>query len=132
MAASNPCSVMIGRILSLELGGEEGDGVRVHWYTPKTCKIPRRRSMYGRGSWSPDFVYDSSNKRVPDTGIESASTACYTFPSLLASRKLPAAIWVAVEENVEPPSEVDEKEEEEEKEKEEEGEDEEEPKYLRG
>ena len=35
MSVSNPCSVMIGRVLSKDLGEEEGDGVSVHWYTPK-------------------------------------------------------------------------------------------------
>ncbi|CAM9908980.1 unnamed protein product [Ascophyllum nodosum] len=113
MPISGPCSVMIGRILSKDLDGEEGDGVSVHWYTPRTRKKPCRRSMYGRDSWSPDFVYDSS-KRVADSGIGSASAACFTFPCLLASGKLPAALWVAVEENVEPPSEAEEEEEEEE------------------
>ena len=52
MPVSNPYSVMIGRILSKDLDGEEGDGVSVHWYTPRTHKNPCRRSMYGRGSWS--------------------------------------------------------------------------------
>ena len=42
---------------------------------------------------------------VVDSGIESASAACFTFPCLMASGKLPAALWVAVEGNVEPPSE---------------------------
>ena len=120
MSVSNPCSVMIGRVLSKDLGGEEGDGVSVHWYTPKRRKNPCRRSVHGRGSWSPDFVYDSNNKRVADSGIESASAACFTFPCLLASGKLPAAVWVAVEENVEPPSEAEGGEEEEEEEGEEE------------
>ena len=104
---------MIGRVLSKDLGGEEGDGVSVHWYTPKRSKNPCRRSVYGRGSWSTDFVYDSNNKRVADSGIESASVACFTFPCLLASGKLPAAVWVALEENVEPPSEAEEEEEKE-------------------
>ena len=58
---------------------------------------------------------DSNNKRVADSGIESASVACFTFPCLLASGKLPAAVWVALEENVEPPSEAEEEEEEKEK-----------------
>ena len=115
MPVSNPCSVMIGRVLSKDLGGEEGDGVSVHWYTPKRSKNPCRRSVYGRGSWSTDFVYDSNNKRVADSGIESASVACFTFPCLLASGKLPAAVWVALEENVEPPSEAEEEEEEKDK-----------------
>ena len=115
MPVSNPCSVMIGRVLSKDLGGEEGDGVSVHWYTPKRSKNPCRRSVYGRGSWSTDFVYDSNNKRVADSGIESASVACFTFSCLLASGKLPAAVWVALEENVEPPSEAEEEEEEKEK-----------------
>lgn len=113
MPVSNPCSVMIGRIVSKELDGEEGDGVSVHWYTP-TRKNPCRRSSYGKGSWSPDFVFDSNNKRVADIGIESASAACSTFRCLLASGKLPAAVWVAVEENVEPSSEAEEGEDEEE------------------
>ena len=113
MPVSNPCSVMIGRVLSKDLSGEEGDGVSVHWYTPKRSKNLCRRSVYGRGSWSTDFVYDSNNKRVADSGIESASVACFTFPCLLASGKLPAAVWVALEENVEPPSEAEEEEEEE-------------------
>ena len=115
MPVSNPCSVMIGRVLSKDLGGEEGDGVSVHWYTPKRSKNPCRRSVYGRSSWSTDFVYDSNNKRVADSGIESASIACFTFPCLLASGKLPAAVWVALEENVEPPSEAEEEEEEKER-----------------
>ena len=38
---------------------------------------------------------------VVDSGIESASAACFTFPCLMASGKLPAALWVAVEGNVE-------------------------------
>ena len=76
MPVSNPCSVMIGRVLNKDLGGEEGDGVSVHWYTPKRSKNPCRRSVYGRGSWSTDFVYDSNNKRVADSGIKSASVAC--------------------------------------------------------
>ena len=100
-ASLESISVMIGRVLSKDLGGEEGGGVSVHWYTPKRSKNPCRRSVYGRGSWSTDFVYDS-NKRVADSGIESASVACFTFPCLLASGKLPAAVWVALEENVEP------------------------------
>ena len=114
MPVSNPCSVMIGRALSKDLVGEEGDGISVHWYTPKRSKNPCRRSVYGRGSWSTEFVY-GSNKRVADSRIESASFACFTFPCLLASGKLPAAAWVALEENVEPPSEAEEEEEEEER-----------------
>ena len=95
-------------------------------YTPKRSKNPCRRSVYGKGSWWPDFVYDSNNKRVADSGIESASAACFTFPCLLASGKLPAAVWVVVEKNVEPPSEAEDEEGEEEEEEEEEGEEEEE------
>ena len=40
------------------------------------------------------------NRRIPDEGTESVDFVCFTFPRLLQSRKLPTAVWAAVEDNV--------------------------------
>lgn len=59
----------------------------------------------------PDIVYDSKiKKRFAYSGIGSASATCFTFPCLMASGKLAAALWVNVEGNVEPPSEAEKEE----------------------
>ena len=40
------------------------------------------------------------NRRIPDEGTESVDSACFIFPSLLQSGKLPTAVWAAVEDSV--------------------------------
>ena len=95
---SNPCSLVVGKIISMDLsGGNEGE-VTVHWYTPAR-KGKSRRAKYGRGVWSQEFVLEG-NRRIPDEGTESVDSACFTFPSLLQSGKLPTAVWAAVEDSV--------------------------------
>jgi len=92
---SSPCSLLVGKILSVDSGRGE---VNVEWYTParnRRC----RRSMYGKGICSQQFVLEGG-RRVADVGTESIDSACFTFPSLLQSGKLPAAVWAAVEECV--------------------------------
>ena len=95
---SNPCSLVVGKIVSINLSrGNEGE-ITVHWYTPAR-KGKSRRAKYGRGVWSQEFVLDG-NRRIPDEGTESVDSACFTFPSLLQSGKLPTAVWAAVEDSV--------------------------------
>ena len=89
---------MVGKIVSINLSrGNEGE-ITVHWYTPAR-KGKSRRAKYGRGVWSQEFVLDG-NRRIPDEGTESVDSACFTFPSLLQSGKLPTAVWAAVEDSV--------------------------------
>ncbi|CAN0222306.1 unnamed protein product, partial [Scytosiphon promiscuus] len=95
---SNPCSLEVGQIVSVDLTADEGGEVIVHWYTPAR-KQKCRRSRYGKGVWSPVYVMEG-NRRVPDKGRESVNSACFTFPSLLQSGKLPTAVWAAVEKSV--------------------------------
>jgi len=126
--ASNPCSVVVGKIEEV-VRNDDGDELVVKWYAPKRRTMPRRRSMYGRGGWAQDFTVqkrsDGSSVRVAETGRESVHCACATFPELLASNQgLPQFVWDAVSDSVHPPpedEEVEEEEEEEEKEEEEGG-----------
>ena len=51
---SSPCSLLVGKIVSMDSGRGE---VTVEWYTPahnRRC----RRSMYGKGIWSQQFVLE--------------------------------------------------------------------------
>ena len=98
MELSNPCPLEVGKIVSVDLSAADGGEVTVHWYTPARTK-KCRRSKYGKGVWSPSFVVESS-KRIPDQGTDSVRAACFTFPSLLQSGKLPTAVWAAVEDIV--------------------------------
>ena len=82
----------------MDLSGDNRGGVTVHWYTPAR-KGKSRRAKYGRGVWSQEFVMEG-NRRIPDEGTESIDSACFTFPSLLQSGKLPTAVWAAVEDSV--------------------------------
>lgn len=85
----------VAKIVSVDLSAGNGGEVTVHWYTPvsnKKCS----RAKYGRGVWSADFMMEN-NKRVPDLGTESVHSACYTFPVLNKSQKLPFGVWAAVE-----------------------------------
>ena len=89
---SNPCSLVVGKMVSKDLSGDNGGEVTVHWYTPAR-KGERRRAKYGRGVWSQEFVMEG-NRRIPHKGKESVDSACFTFPSLLQSGKLPTAVWL--------------------------------------
>ena len=123
LAATNPCSVDVGQIMEV-VREDEGDELVVHWFTPKRRSIPRLRSQYGKGGWSPQYNLKTKNDgtkvRVPDKGRESVHAACATFPSLLASTAaLPQFVWNAVQESVPSPDENEEEEEDEEEEEEE-------------
>lgn len=129
LAATNPCSVDVGQIVEV-VREDEGDELVVHWFTPKRRSIPRLRSQYGKGGWSPQYKLkkkaDGSTVRVPDKGRESVHAACATFPTLLSSTAaLPQFVWNAVEESVPAPDDGlnEEPEEEEEEEEAEEQED---------
>ena len=95
---SNPCSLVVGKLVSMDLSGGNQGAVTVHWYTPAR-KRKSRRAKYGRGVWSQGFVLEG-NRQIPDEGTESVDSACFTFPSLLQSRKLPTVVWAAVEDSV--------------------------------
>lgn len=84
--------------MALDLTADNGGEVTVHWFTP-VRKRKCRRSRYGKGVWSPVFIKDG-NRRIPDRGIDSVNSACFTFRSLLQSGKLPTAVWTAVEKSV--------------------------------
>ena len=108
LPATSRCSLVVGKIMGV-VRGEEGDELKVHWYTPKRSKIPRRRSLYGKGGWSEAFKLKSgSHVRVPDKGKESVECACATFPALLSGIDfLPQFVWDAVADSVPPPDEVE-------------------------
>ena len=78
---SSPCSLLLGKIVSVDSSGHGRGEVTVQWYTPE------------------EFIIEGG-RRVPDVGTESVDSACFTFPSLLESRKLPTAVWAAVEDSV--------------------------------
>ena len=90
LESSNPCSLVVGKINSMDLNGDNEGEVTVHWYTPAR-KGKSRRAKYGRGVWSQEFVVEG-NRRIPDEGTESIDSVCFTFPSLLQSGKLPTAL----------------------------------------
>ena len=115
---SNPCSLVVGKIVSVNSSGGGGGDVSVHWYTPAR-KQKCRRSKYGKGVWSKQFVIEGG-RRVPNMGTESIDSACFTFPSLLQSGKLPTGVWAAVEDSIPTTSLVEESESEGEDENEEE------------
>ena len=108
LPATSRCSLLVGKIMGI-IRGEEGDELKVHWYTPKKSKIPRRRSLYGKGGWSEAFkLKRGSHVRVPDKGKESVECACATFPALLSGTDfLPQFVWDAVADSVPPPDEVE-------------------------
>lgn len=95
---SNRCPLVVGKIVSVEFTGEQGGEVCVDWFTPVSRK-KCRRSRYGRGVWSQEFLKEG-NKLTPDRSTESIKAVCFTFPSLLQSGKLPSGVWAAVEESV--------------------------------
>lgn len=95
---SNPCPLVVGKIISVDMGGEHGGAVTVNWFTPASRK-QCRRSKYGRGVWSQEFLKQGT-KLTPDQGTESINAVCFTFPSLLQSGKLPSGVWEAVKESV--------------------------------
>ena len=95
---SNPCSLVVGKMVSMEMNEDNEGEVLVHWYTPAR-KGKSRRAKYGRGVWSQEFVMEA-NRRIPDEGTETIDSVCFTFPSLLQSGKLPTAVWAAVEDSV--------------------------------
>ena len=101
---SNPCSLVVGKMVSMDLNGDNEGEVPVHWYT-SARKGKSRRAMYGRGVWSQEFVMEA-NRRIPDEGTESVDSVRFTFPRLLQSGKLPTAVWAAVEDSV-PTSSLD-------------------------
>ena len=108
LPATSRCSLLVGKIMGI-IRGEEGDELKVLWYTPKKSKIPRRRSLYGKGGWSEAFkLKRGSHVRVPDKGKESVECACATFPALLSATDfLPQFVWDAVADSVPPPDEVE-------------------------
>ena len=108
LPATSRCSLLVGKIMGI-IRGEEGDELKVLWYTPKKSKIPRRRSLYGKGGWSEAFkLKRGSHVRVPDKGKESVECACATFPALLSGTDfLPQFVWDAVADSVPPPDEVE-------------------------
>ena len=108
LPATSRCSLLVGKIMGI-IRGEEGDELKVLWYTPKKSKIPRRRSLYGKGGWSEAFkLKRGSHVRVPDKGKESVECACATFPALLSGTDfLPQFVWDAVAVSVPPPDEVE-------------------------
>lgn len=95
---TNPCPLVVGKIVSVDLSGEHGGEVRINWFTPVSRK-KCRRSRYGRGVWSQEFL-KQGNRLTPDQSTESIKAVCFTFPSLLQSGKLPSGVWAAVEESV--------------------------------
>lgn len=95
---TNPCPLVVGQIVSVESGGEHGGEVLINWFAP-VSRRRCRRSRYGRGVWSQEFL-KQDNKLTPDQSTESIKAVCFTFPSLLQSGKLPSGVWAAVEESV--------------------------------
>ncbi|CAB1106677.1 unnamed protein product [Ectocarpus sp. CCAP 1310/34] len=94
---SNPCPLVVGKIVSVDLSAGNGGELTVTWFSPASRK-KCRRSKYGRGVWSQEFLKEG-NKLTADQGTESVEAVCFTFPSLLQSGKLPSAVWDAVEES---------------------------------
>lgn len=107
MELSNPISLSVGLLLSVDYSAGSGGEVDVHLYTPSRTR-KGRRSKYGKGMWSPEFVMEG-NRRIPSKGTESVASACFTFRGLLQSGKLPTAVWAAVEDSV-PTSSLEEEE----------------------
>ncbi|CAN0498596.1 unnamed protein product, partial [Ectocarpus sp. 12 AP-2014] len=95
---TNTCPLVVGQIVSVESGGENGGEVLINWFAPVSRK-KCRRSRYGRGVWSQQFL-KQDNKLTPDQSTESIKSVCFTFQSLLQSGKLPSGVWAAVEESV--------------------------------
>ncbi|CAB1108120.1 unnamed protein product [Ectocarpus sp. CCAP 1310/34] len=85
-------------LFSVDLSAGNGGELTVTWFSPASRK-KCRRSKYGRGVWSQEFLKEG-NKLTADQGTESVEAVCFTFPSLLQSGKLPSAVWDAVEESV--------------------------------
>ena len=108
LPATSRCSLLVGKIMEV-VRGEEGDELKVHWYTTKRSKIPRRWSLYGKGGGSEAFKLKRGNHvRVPDKGKELVECACATFPALLSGTDfLPQFVWDAVADSVPPPDEVE-------------------------
>ena len=98
MDATNPVSVLLGKIVEVR-EGSEGREALLEWYSP--ARNARLRSKYGRGAWSPVFNPDKPSE--PDTSLELVDVACITFGSLLLGNKLPSAVWAAVAAQVPPP-----------------------------
>lgn len=63
---SNPCLLVVGKIVSVEMSGEHGG--TVNRFTPASRK-QCRWSKYGRGVWSQE-LFKQGNKLTPNQGTE--------------------------------------------------------------
>lgn len=104
-------SVSVGKVLSLRSKGE-GNELELRWYMPVRVDASGKRSRYGKGRWTPEFVVESG-KLVASVGFENLAAVAAKFLKLTSQGKLPSHVWKSVAESTLPAEDVDEEEEEE-------------------
>ena len=74
MDASNPDSLLVGKIVEFRVGEEEKEAVLDGWSPVRKDVV---RSKYGKGVWSADFLQNEPS--APERSAESADATCMTF-----------------------------------------------------
>lgn len=87
--------MLVGRVTSKQPGKGGQQHLSLRWYMPKTDSLLGKRSKYGKGGWTLEYLIDA-RKRVDSVGLERVSSVSSKFASLTSQGKLPRFVWDAV------------------------------------